>query len=201
MGSAGDTGQPFVWRFHHRDGSHSHLQLVVPVRLRSEILQDLHASAVSAHLGQRKTLSQLRLRFYWPGQTTDAKTWCCTCSVCSARKTPSPKQHAHLHTIGAGYPMQVVAVDILGPLPESPSGNKHILVAVDYFTRWAAAYEIPNQETVTVATSWWTKCFSVFPHQHSCTAIRVVSLSPPLRQKFASCLEYRQQHITHKGMV
>jgi hypothetical protein len=35
--------------------------------------------------------------------------------------------------------MQVMAVDILGPLPESESGNTYILVAGDYFTRWMEA--------------------------------------------------------------
>lgn len=41
---------------------------------------------------------------------------------------------APLQTIKAGYPMQVVAVDIMGPLPESKFGNNYILVAGDYFT-------------------------------------------------------------------
>ena len=31
----------------------------------------------------------------------------------------------YIHTIPTGYPMQVVAVDILGPLPEMPSENKY----------------------------------------------------------------------------
>ncbi len=31
--------------------------------------------------------------------------------------------------------MQVVAVDILGPLPKSTAGNSYILVAGDYFTK------------------------------------------------------------------
>ena len=35
--------------------------------------------------------------------------------------------------------MQVVAIDILGPLPESDAGNNYILVAGDYFTRWVEA--------------------------------------------------------------
>jgi len=47
--------------------------------------------------------------------------------------------------------MQTVAVDILGPFPDSPSGNRYILAAMDYFTRWAEAYAIPNQEAATVA--------------------------------------------------
>ena len=46
----------------------------------------------------------------------------------------------------------MVAVDILGPLPEMPTGNKYILVAAGYFTRWTEAYGIPNQEATTVAT-------------------------------------------------
>ena len=47
--------------------------------------------------------------------------------------------------------MQIVAVDIMGPLPETEAGNSYILVAGDYYTRWMEAYPIPNQEAVTVA--------------------------------------------------
>jgi len=47
--------------------------------------------------------------------------------------------------------MQIVAVDILGPLPETEADNSYILIAGDYYTRWMEAYAIPNQEAVTVA--------------------------------------------------
>ena len=45
----------------------------------------------------------------------------------------------------------MVATDILGPLPESASGNSYIIVVADYFTRYTEAYPIPNQEATTVA--------------------------------------------------
>ena len=47
--------------------------------------------------------------------------------------------------------MQIIAVDILEPLPESTNNNSYILVVGDYFTRWMEAYAIRNQEAATVA--------------------------------------------------
>ena len=47
--------------------------------------------------------------------------------------------------------MQLVAMDLLGPLPESSHKNSYILVVADYFTRWTEAYALPNQEAGTVA--------------------------------------------------
>ena len=42
-------------------------------------------------------------------------------------------------------------MDIVGPFPESLSGNSYILVVADYFTRYTEAYTIPNKEATTVA--------------------------------------------------
>ena len=42
--------------------------------------------------------------------------------------------------------MERVAVDIAGHLPCMPRGNHYILVALDYFSKWPEAYEIPDHE-------------------------------------------------------
>ena len=44
-----------------------------------------------------------------------------------------------------------MAVDLVGPFPESDSGNSYIMVVADYFSRWMEAFPIPNQEASTVA--------------------------------------------------
>lgn len=38
-------------------------------------------------------------------------------------------------SIKVGEPLQVVAVDLLGPFPKSKNGNRYIMVVGDYFTR------------------------------------------------------------------
>ena len=50
-----------------------------------------------------------------------------------------------------GSPMEEIAIDLMGPFPESDSGNKYVLVVVDSFSKWMEAYAIPNIEAKTVA--------------------------------------------------
>ena len=73
----------------------------------------------------------------------------------------------------ASYPLQVVYIDILGPLP---AGSRSVLVVVDHFTKWAKAYGIINQKATTVARK--LKYFVDFPHLSNCTAIKADNLNP-----------------------
>jgi hypothetical protein len=53
------------------------------------------------------------------------------------------------HNVGS--PMERIAVDVLGPLPETEQQNKYLLIVADYFTKWTEAFPIRNQEATTVA--------------------------------------------------
>ena len=137
-------------------------QLVAPKSLRDVILSQLHSSITGGHLGEAKTLTKLKRSFYWPGHYKDVESWCRTCSQCATRKSPNPHQKGPLQSITMGAPMQLVAVDLLGPLPTSETGNKYILVAMDYFTKWAEAYPVPNMEAITVARTLTNEMFFRF---------------------------------------
>ena len=138
------------------------LQLIAPRAIREVILQELHAGELGGHLGEDKTLNKIKQRFYWPGMQKDVERWCHTCEACATRKTAPKKNRSPLQTIQAGYPMQVVGVDIMGPLPESETGNLYVLVASDYFTKWVEVYAIPNQEATTVAKKLTDEMFCRF---------------------------------------
>ena len=141
-----------LWRHYHTPSeTQSWLQLVVPQTLQQTILKELHEGVAGGHLGQDRTLQKLKERFYWPSHFNAVRDWCQTCPECATRKLKAPRRRAPLGTITAGYPTQIMAVDLLGPLPESDNGNSYVMVVGDYFTRWMEALPIPNQEAETVA--------------------------------------------------
>ena len=86
---------------------------MVPQVLRNEILDALHNGIAGGHLGEDKTLGKLKEHFYWLGYIEDARRWCQTCTDCAARKSPAPRNRAKLVNIHSGYPLQLVAMDIL----------------------------------------------------------------------------------------
>ena len=126
--------EEFLWRlFENRDGTGCIYQLVIPSSLKTEVLHDIHAGVLGGNLGVDKSLGKLKERFYWPGYFNDVKQWCAICASCATRKSGGPTRRGPLHPIVVGYPLQLVAVDILGPLPQTSDDNAYILVAEDYF--------------------------------------------------------------------
>ena len=58
--------------------------------------------------------------------------------------------------------MERVAVDVLGPFPLTDLGNRYVIVAMDYFTKWPEAYAVPDQTASTTAGKLVTEMFCHF---------------------------------------
>ena len=127
------------------------LRLVLPRCLVPVVLEQLHDSPTAGHLGVQKTAERVKTRFYWPGWYQDVQDWCQSCSTCSQSKNPPRNRPASMQMTRSGRPMQRIALDIQVGFPVTDGGNRCILVVSDYFTRWAEAYALPNQEATTVA--------------------------------------------------
>lgn len=42
-------------------------------------------------------------------------------------------------------------MDLIGPMPETPRGNKYIITITDYFSKWAEAGALPDKSALGVA--------------------------------------------------
>lgn len=127
------------------------VQVVIPTVMVSDILRQLHNDVTGGHLGIQKLQAKVKDRFYWLGWFGDVKRWCRECVDCGSRKAVGKQWRAPLQSVVTSRPYERVAVDILGPLPETPKENKYIVVIGDYFSRWTEAFPLPNQEAETVA--------------------------------------------------
>jgi hypothetical protein len=56
-----------------------------------------------------------------------------------------------MHQYDLGAPFERIAIYVAGPYPLNDQGNRYLLIAMDYFTKWAENYSLPNQEASTVA--------------------------------------------------
>ena len=109
-------------KYDNTKGSNYWTQMIVPHVLQEEIMKEPHAGSLEGHLREDKILGKIKERFYWPGMQQDIVQWICTCSACATHKSPSQHSRAPLQTVTSGFPMHVIAVDILSPLPQSTAG-------------------------------------------------------------------------------
>ena len=137
-------------------------QLLVPQCFRNGVLKMMHNDVTAGHLGITRTLARLQSRFYWVNYKTDVTRWCNNCTVCQARKGPTEKAKAAMKQYNVGVPLERVAIDISGPFPETPRGNKYVLGITDQFTKWVELCPMPDQEAVTVARLFMTEFITRF---------------------------------------
>ena len=154
-----------VYKKARNDGDWS--RLYVPSRLVKEVLFLIHSHKLAGHLGIAKTKELVRKNYYWPRCSLDVEEYIKSCDVCNRVKgvtnkpAPLEKYPAEL------YPFQVVTMDFLGPMRETPRGNKYLLVFLDHFTRWVEVIPCPNRLAATVADAFKSRIIT----RHSCPEV------------------------------
>ena len=124
---------------------------MLPQECRQTVLELGHEIPLAGHLGKEKTRQRILRRFYWPTLYKEVEEFCQTCVKCqksASRKVP-PAPQLPLPVISE--PFKPVAMDLVGPLPRSKSGNKYILVLCDYATRYPEAIPLRSIDAEHVA--------------------------------------------------
>ena len=104
------------------------------------VLREVHEGIFGNHIGARTLAGKvLRQGYYWPTILKDAIGLVKKCRICQEHAKISRLPSEPLTSITNPWPFQQWGLDILGPLPIGKGQCKFIIVAVDYFTKWAEA--------------------------------------------------------------
>ena len=102
----------------------------VPLLLRPWVMDCAHKEAV--HLGEKVTLGQLQRFYWWIGMAEGVKRWIRRCYTCQASKsTRQTVRWPLISLILPSRPGQMVAFDLLAPLPTTAKGNAYVFLVVD----------------------------------------------------------------------
>jgi hypothetical protein len=121
----------------------------VPEHEMNAILERCHSSPYAGHhAGDRTAAKVLQSGFYWPTLFRDAHRFVKNCDACQRTGNIGRRQEMPMNYSLVCEPFDVWGLDYLGPFPVS-DGYTHILVAVDYVTKWVEALPTKHADAAT----------------------------------------------------
>ena len=132
LGQGSGEYKPLFYR--EEDGSLSHC---VKNRVIERTLATIHDT--HGHFSTGITAGRAYGRYYWPTRTRDIGSWVASCPVC--QRVGPLRQSGHLKTIVQFSPFDMIGMDYVGLIspPCKVTGNRFILIMVDYFSRFLFA--------------------------------------------------------------
>ncbi|GJT06271.1 reverse transcriptase domain-containing protein [Tanacetum coccineum] len=87
--------------------------------------------------------------FYWPTIYEDAHDFVTRCDICQRQGKISQRDEMPQNSIQVCEIFNIWGIDFMGPFPSS-RGNKYILVAVDYLSKWVKVKALPTNDARVV---------------------------------------------------
>jgi len=112
------------------------------------LVKRIHEDPTSGHFGIQHTYQRATKSYYWPQMFEDIRTHVRRCDNCQKQKNPNTSEE--LHPLPVQQPFDRVGIDLL-QLPLTTLGNRHVIVATDYLTKWVEARAVPDKTASTVA--------------------------------------------------
>lgn len=106
------------------------LQKLVPQSLQQWIFALPHYPPLASHTKQRSMYDTMRWDRFWHNMANDVYNTISNCKSC-VRNRSYAKQRRHIYLFPATGPLEFLAVDMLGPLPETRKGKQQVVIITD----------------------------------------------------------------------
>nr|GEZ57819.1 reverse transcriptase domain-containing protein [Tanacetum cinerariifolium] len=115
-----------------------------------DILEACHNGPTRGHHGANLTAKKVfDAGFFWPTIYKDAHEFVKNCDSCQRQGKISQRDEMPQNSIQIYEIFDVWGIDFMGPF-SSLRGNKYILVAVDYLSKWVEAKALPTNDARAV---------------------------------------------------
>ena len=129
----------------------------------NELFTELHDGMCGSHVRGRSLAYQAMTQgFWWPQMQKDAAEYVHKCEQCQKHASLIHQPAGYLNPISSPWPFAQWGLNILGPFPRATSNCRLVLVAVDYFTKWAKAKALANIRDVDVKKFVWKNIVTRF---------------------------------------
>nr|GEU69400.1 reverse transcriptase domain-containing protein [Tanacetum cinerariifolium] len=126
-----------------------------------DVLKACHYRPIGGHHGLNYTAKKVfDSRFYWPNIYHDAQDLVKNFDICQCQGKISQRDEMPQNSVQVCEIFDVWGIDFMGPFPSS-RGNKYILVAVDYLSKWVEAKALPTNDA-RVVCKFLTNLFARF---------------------------------------
>ena len=120
------------------------LVVCVPLDMVFDILFTYHDDMLcGGHFGRNKTTDKIKSRYFWPNMRSDIEQYVSSCKSCQYKNMSHLPKAGLMIPIKTQAPFEMIGIDFLGRFPKSIKNNQWILVATDYFTKWAIVEALP----------------------------------------------------------
>jgi hypothetical protein len=128
--------------------SDSRPRICVPKECRALVLRAAHGELLSGHPGIARTASVVAGSYYWPALYSDVAHFVRTCPACNAAKSSSQARFGvESFATVPDEPFSHWAMDMVGPMPRSKSGNDLIVTWVDRTSKMIVAEAIRSGQS------------------------------------------------------
>jgi hypothetical protein len=137
-------------------------RIVLPAFYLALAFKEAHDSIWAGHLRGPQTLEKLQRMYWWPHMRDAVRSWLAACQDCGSRKAKPKAVVPPPRSVRTGDVGDRWAIDVAGPLPVTASGNRYVIAAVEYTTRYAVAAAVPEHTAKSIARFLMDKVVLVY---------------------------------------